>query len=541
MDQIKKNGFWIACGVLSLAMIGTWWWGTSSVRTAQLGNESQIELAAKGAQEVKAKTFEGAPSGTVVHPTAASEAGMKKQIDAAIRKMFEAWELRRTAQEGILKWPEEVLKSSEFAQKFSKYDPPQKFDLKNADGSEVIPPMPNLLLIYKELIPKRMENIAAIIKTRWDYAELPPVAQNAEGKNRPIAQVASDKNLSVIVRWNEENQKLWYEKLTKFNNLDGNLAKDEVPLPRQAFALQEDLWLLEAFFNIVKKVNGDAQTNEMAAVKEIDHVVFGRDSYQTQIGKISTPNPQLLSGRILTSAGGEEQDPLQKGPPGRDEDADPNPSAGSGGAASMAFSFELDGESNLLAPFHGRYVNTNFEPLSIDNILTVFKTPELVDVNVEAIVAKRIPFRIAVRVSESKIPDLISGFSNSEFAFEVFQVRVNRDDAYSPIERRGKNKAGKEDKNRPSVGIGGGGAGNSVDGGGSEPASGSGGAAAETVVTKNNIEIRRKDDVKVEFYGIVKIYNPVDWSKFKSLLEQSPDGSTPPASAQNAASLPPKS
>ncbi|MEQ1906238.1 MAG: hypothetical protein ABL888_18785, partial [Pirellulaceae bacterium] len=260
MDEIKKNGFWIACGVLSLAMIGTWWWMTGSVRLAQLGNESQIEQAAKGAQEVKTKSFEGAPAGTVVHPTAASEVGMKKQIDAGVRKMIEAWELRRTAQEDILKWPEEVLKSSEFSQKFSKYDPPQKFDLKNADGSEVIPPMPNLLLIYKELIPKRMENIAAIIKTSWEFAEQPPVAQNPDGKNRPIAQVSSDKSLSVIVRWNEENQKLWYDKLTKFSNLDGNLSKDEVPLPRQAFALQEDLWLLEAFFYIVKKVNGVAQT-----------------------------------------------------------------------------------------------------------------------------------------------------------------------------------------------------------------------------------------------------------------------------------------
>ena len=218
-------------------------------------------------------------------------------------------------------------------------------------------------------------------------------------------------------------------------------------------------------------------------------------------------------------------------------------SAGPGGAPVAGFNFDLPEDETLLAPFHGRYVNTNFEPLRINDILTVFKTPELVDVNVESIVAKRIPFRIAVRMSEAKIPELISGFSNSEFAFEVFQVRVNREDAYNPIERRGKNKtktAGGKD--RPSVGIGGG-AGSGVDSGGSEP-SGSGssaGAGSESLVSKANIEIRRKDDVKVEFYGIVKIYNPVDWSKFKSLLEQSPDGSSPPASAQNAASLPPKS
>ena len=526
MNDLKKHGFWIACGLLTLAMIGTWWWASGNARSTQMANEQMIETAAKNTMDIKKKTFAESPADVVVHPTPGSQAGMKKRIDLSTRKMLEAWELRRNAQEPILKWPEKVLVRSEFTQRFSKYDPPQKFALRGPDSNELIPPYQDLMLIYKELIPQRMDELASIISTDWQPIETMATAARKDkdkGKNIPSDYKTGMENLDFIVKWDAANRNLWKEKLTIFQGMDGNQNASGVPLPRQVFALQEDLWLLEAFFNIVKSINGDAQTNAMAPIKEIVHVAFGRESYQTEIGKLSTPDPKLLTGRLVSTSASSDGDegPARNRPPSReDRDEDPNPSAGAS-SAKTSFEFNLNGEQALLGPFHGRYANINFDPLAIDEILGIFANPILPDRNVETIVARRIPFRIAVTMSESKVPDLIAGFSNSDFAFEVFQVRINREDAYNKIERGGKNTAKNTgERDRPSVGVGSGGAGASgVDTGGGNANAGASGT--EKTVDKANVEVRTKDDVSVEFYGIVKIYNPVDWGRFKDMLDQS--------------------
>lgn len=522
MDELKKNGFWIVCGLLTLMMVGSWWWASSSARALQLANESAIETAAKNAMEVKNKTFDGSPPDVKVHPTPASELGMKKQISETTRKMLEAWELRRTAQTPILKWPVEVLASAEFAQKFSKFDPPHKFKLKGPDGQESIPTFENLMQIYKSLIPKRMNEIAKIIDIDWKPIVV-ETSKSFEPKNkgekeRPKFDVAGGEDLNVIVKWDEKNKQLWIDKLTSFRGMDGNLQADDVPLPRQVFALQEDLWLLEAFFNIVKSINGDAKTNEMAPIKEIIHVAFGRESYQTQIGKIMEPNQKLLAGRIVGDSGEESSEPSNRmlSKEEREDRAAAAQAGATSGAIGGGFNFDLTGDDALLAPFHGRYVNANFEPLDIKDIFGVFESTTLPENNVEAIVARRIPFRIAVRMSESKIPNLIAGFSNSDFQFEVFQVRINRED-FNPIERKGavKDKGIAGGRDRPAVGVGGGAGGASgFDGGGG----GTDAGPKSAQVDRASIEIRTKDDVTVEFYGIVKIYNPVDWARFKDYL-----------------------
>jgi hypothetical protein len=165
------------------------------------------------------------------------------------------------------------------------------------------------------------------------------------------------------------------------------------------------------------------------------------------------------------------------------------------------------------SPFHGRYVDENFEPIKAEDVRSVLRGTELPDKNLELIVAKRVPARIAVRMDERYIPEFLSACSRSAFAFEVNQVRINRHVPGDGIVRVGgavgaaSGSSGEKGGNRDrgaSIGAGGGAGGAGlVD---DEPPK-AGGAGGESDV---DVEVRTNFDVDVEFYGIIKIYNPVN-------------------------------
>ena len=79
-----------------------------------------------------------------------------------------------------------------------------------------------------------------------------------------------------------------------------------------------------------------------------------------------------------------------------------------------------------LGPFHGRYVDKNFKPLTATQVQEILTGKTFPEENLELLVAKRVPVRIALKMDERKIDDFIAACANSPFAFEIWQVRVNR-------------------------------------------------------------------------------------------------------------------
>ena len=115
--------------------------------------------------------------------------------------------------------------------------------------------------------------------------------------------------------------------------------------------------------------------------------------------------------------------------------------------------------------------------------------------DLELIVSKRVPVRIAVRMKETEIATFMAACANSPFAFEIQQVRWNK-------HRKGEKIAlGGTRGLLGSRGGGGGGFGNRGYGGS--------GTSFGPVLHSTPVEVRTNYDVNVEFYGIVKIYNPV--------------------------------
>ncbi len=541
IEFIKKNRFWLASGILAVAMIATWFLATRTLDqqratyTSQIAQKIQTIQSIKSTSAIQDKTLLPEP----VHPNEQTLAGMKQEIRATAESVIRAWELRYKAQKKIRKWPKEIA-TRQFLSVFGKYEPPEIYPIDDSGLS-----VQAYLRIYKKEIPKTMDRLSAIIRADWKHktseASSDLAADDADdaeagddtadagdsadaSENRPVLNVSMSGDTDAVVQWNEENQDLWWEKMTSFKGRDDHKLPTNDPSPSQMFMLQQDLWLLEAMFHVVKTVNGEADANDLAVIKTIDHVVFGREALG-QLGELETPDQNMLRAAEATAGAAgttakKEDDSI---PQGRNElerskretrrNALNQPGTG---AASL--NLTCDGQP----AYHYRYVDRNFEPIPAETVHSILTGKELPSEHIELVVAKRVPFRFACQMDERKIPEFLNACSRwgyneddpdgiSPFVFEVTQVRINKHVPMDGIELQGANQGGaagggEQDGSRgASAQMGGQGMG--LDGGDSTSGddSGSRGGVSKSETT----ETRTTYDVAVEFYGIVRIYNPV--------------------------------
>lgn len=555
MDKIRpflnflvKHKFWLSCGLMALVLVGAWFLASNALWKTQDQNTRTLDAKIAELERVLTTKAEGLDT-VNAHPNEGSQKGMESKIGEARESLLKAWQMRREAQMEIMKWPDSVLKSPEFVKFFATFDPPEAYDKIPQQHVE------QYLNVYTNQIPNRMKDICAIINTTWASDKVSKQAGTSAGNARPgngtptAAMSTESSDSKDVVKWNLANQAIWYLKLTDFQGYDGN--EQQFATAYQAFALQQDLWLLEAMFHVIKDVNGDADANDLAVIREIDHIAFGREA-RTQLGSVETPDPRLVdeSGLAATTSSGSTSSPGSSGIPSEDNAKGNSFNFGSAppaasGLAGAATPFEKNPPSDMinLGPFHGRYVNVNFEPLSIKEVHDALKrnSQGLPAQNLELVVAKRVPVRIALKMVETKIPDFIAACANSPFCFEISQVRIGRHKANDGIElnggarTKGGGSGGSQDRDTPTAGMGGGGGdgGSGLDGGGD--ASGSSSAPGSGPV---EVERRTNLIVDVEFYGIVKIYNPVNPDRLKTQEEVD----SPPAANTAAAPGPaPKS
>lgn len=138
-------------------------------------------------------------------------------------------------------------------------------------------------------------------------------------------------------------------------------------------------------------------------------------------------------------------------------------------------------------PADGRYVDNNYEPLTADDLQKFMGNNAEIDLEQAYLaVAKRIPLRMKVSMDQRFVDKLLVECANSELTVEVRQLTIESED----------------EGNRRRGGRGGlGGL-----GGGVEDGFGGGGGGANAKDAGSQFPF----DLKVEIYGIVSIYNPVD-------------------------------
>ena len=489
IQWIKKNGFWLASGFLTLLMIGIWFMTTGTIDDQTSKGESAIKSSVSSADAIMKKSAE---EGVKAHPNQSTEDGMKREMEATINAIVAAWEKREADQKAILVWPK-VIPNERFAQVFERFNPPETFNEELQKESGLDP----LLELYRLRIPDHMNYLCGddLLRTRWKYdpkyaleaAEAEDDRDSGIGFGGGPGGMSGGPKLDYdpndyAVLWSDLNQDLWYNKMTQFQGRDDQNLATNTPTPLQCYMLQQDLWLLEAMFKILRKINGNAAANDLAKIKTIDHVAFGRLAGK-DLGKLTPPDMRLAKNGDAESGGQSilGMDSYEEEDYGGDEDE--NYSGGS---------FGINDAFVGRVPYDERYVDVNFQPLAAEVVKGVVTGTELPTENLELLVAKRVPVRIALRMDERSIPDFMAECANSEFAFEIQQVRWNR------------HKPGGGDivDNAPASGPGG------LGGRGGGLAFGSGSSSA-TTLHSSPIETRTSYDVNVEFFGIVKIYNPV--------------------------------
>ena len=540
MDQLapviawtKKNIFWLVCGTLSVAMIFVWFLTTGDINEQRSKQEAALKSSVSTAQGIKSVTASALPTngpveteevGIPAHPNETSLQGMREELSATIDSIVAAWKIRKQAQDSILVWPK-CIPSDTFVEAFSKYNPPET--MPDEENSAARTNMEQMLTLYKAKIPEQMSYLCGddVLRAYWKFDpkfadDSIPVEDEDDGSTPgggfgggsgagfgagagsgapTLTSSAVDLN-QFAVRWSDKNQDLWHSKLTTFNGYDGNLF--DYPTPLQCYMLQQDLWLLEAMFRIIREVNGDSAANDLSIIKNIDHVAFGRE-VGGKLGELTAPDQRLADKTTAGMSGGM---PKQGGPGGfgsdplgeeeeYDEEGNFEPNGGFNFGRTLDDGGEADsGGSTSNVPYDNRYVDVNFEPLSAAVVKGVISGDELPMDNLELIVARRVPVRIALKMDERKIADFMAACANSPFAFEIQQVRWNR---HTPggdeITLNGDGgSAGASTEKRSGMGndLG-------MDGFNANP------------VDVVPVETRTNYDVYVEFFGIVKIYNPV--------------------------------
>ena len=570
IEWIKKNRFWLGCGLLAIAMIATWFVITNQIQKETDANTAKVKSQIQSANNIMKVSAE---EDVVAHPNSSTEIGMKQELAQSLDSIVQAWEMRHEAQQSILKWPTDVIGSEEFVDAFSRFDPPETFPEKYQGGYG----LERYLQLYRLTIPKQMVHLCKdVLRTRWNYdpenmesefanatgsggrgggydggrggggipgygggpggpdagrppgyggggggipgygggpsggrggrgASGPPGGVGGRPGMGPSKNMAPEDLNKYAVIWDETNQSNWHRKLTQFRGtFDHTLAVDD-PTPLQVYMLQQDLWLLEAMFSVIRQVNGDAEANDLASIKRIDHIAFGREA-RSQLGTLTPFDPRLAATDLSVGEAPGVGGAFPGGPPISDRGGDQGLLSDQPGSGD-------DFDTLSFSPYHGRYVGVNFEPLAADLVRGILTGEELPKENLELIVAKRVPFRIAVRMDERKIPEFMTSLANSPFGFEVRQIRLNR---HIPGEGIVFNGGGYGESNEAGLGPGGPGSqgGRSMNEGMGmagmtlNSLSGPGGESS-VVLDSNPVEIRTNYDVDVEFYGIVKIYNPV--------------------------------
>ena len=240
-------------------------------------------------------------------------------------------------------------------------------------------------------------------------------------------------------------------------------------------------------FNVIKELNGDSASVDTSAIKQIAHIGIGREG-TGQLGELH-PVDKRLGPKVdeTLDAGGATGSSGSSGGVGQGVSQHEMVLSEEEVVAESEYGNQTNATETTetrLPPFHNMYVDTNFEPIASEEVLKVVEGAELPETNLELIIAKRLPVRIGLRMDERKISDFMAACVNSPFSFEIQQVRINRHNPGGEVIELG---------GGDPVAIGG--KGNDD--------------RAKSFDDVSSVELRTNYDVNVEFFGIIKIYNPV--------------------------------
>ena len=496
MDQIKPilnvlnaQKFWITCGILALLPVGVWFMAKTALDKERDTRISKIKQAYSTAKSI----------GDIIdHPNPATHAGMDVNVDRTKNSVYQAWKAQYEKQKAVLVWPTEL--EADFRAKVEDMTPIETVPF--GDG------IPDALRRdfreeYRDYIKAELPKLAKIIGSSWQaqatgggggesgmggMGGMAGMMQGrAMGGQAPSRAASGDK---TIVDWNAADQG---ELLTRY---DWSNTRDKVPSTLQVLYAQEDLWVLNALMNIIKRTNGRATANYNAIIKELQYIRIGREVPPTtgQITRLSAASAAGGEMSMMSGMGSGMMEEMSMG----------------GGAEMMQSSGEgtMGGAGATADPAEMRYVDNDYKPLPAQRVREALTSDARNPDDAFLVVAKRIPIRIGIKMDQREVHRLVTECGNSTLMVEVRQIRLNKQTSASGGMGGGGGMGyggGGGFGEGSGVGFGGsgGGFGESMGGfGGQEGMYGGAGAGGNAVSASSSF------DLPIELYGIVYIYNP---------------------------------
>ena len=486
MEQIKsfvqllqRQHFWLLCVVAMITGMTGWFLATN-------GLSEEYDTQIKKIQDTKSKMEQ--VSRHANHPNDEMHDGMSTLLDRRRDDVRQAWEIRYEQLRDVLVWPK-------------KLDPELLEAVKQLTPIEEVPIDREVLSIklresYRDYIQDELPKLAEMIGADWEAktSGSNPFAGAGTGYDAPSFRKSRGGRMPGMLggEFEMEEEPLVYWDSTNQQQLSGmhfdwSMQKGKAPSTIQVLYAQEDLWVLQALLNIIRKTNGDIQEHHNAAVKEIERISIGMFAGQ-RMGQITRlgPNtgmarPMMFASPMLSAEPKGDSDKPQVfigGPTNSGPDMFGIPGmsgmGGMGAMGGMGGPGGMDGEP--MDPAEFRYVNNDHIPMSASNL----RASASAENGGVLGVAKRMPVRVKMLVDQRSLYKLLVECANSPLTVEIHQVRFNPDVIES-------------------------GSGGAAVGGGPQTTRRQAG-----ITGKDTGKKRETFDVTVELYGLIYIYNPVN-------------------------------
>lgn len=554
---VKKHHFWILAGLVFLIALVIYTMASGAIKKEYQSRKSTIEGALQKAQSV---------SNEENHPNQQKIDNWKVLCERQRLKVLESWETLYQKQQKENPWPS-VL-SREFLDRIREIGPTGEIPTRYREQ-------------YRNFIKNELPKLFELVNYRHYVVDEETTGTTGGMPRQPggaapgMDAMGTQQNTKQVgvVDWAENDR----QTLMMRYDFQSNPTTTEVRMA------QEDYWVYQALLNIIKSTNGDAKTQNAAAVKEIEILQIGQDaaaSIQSDQGA------DLLSGLLQNTGsgmgggmnmgmGGEmgmgmgggmgmPGGGMGMGMPGGEMGMGGGmgmPSGGMGmgmpggemgmGAGGMGMPGGDMGMGGDMSGGMGGDTSGGPALTQADMILLMNR---YVDESLKPLPAnsspyaefKMMPIYMRLKVDQRKIPDLLVECANSTMPVEVKQLRINPESGGSfggggmgmgtPARRtapvRRSTMGGGMGMPGGGMGMGEMGMGMGMPGAGGRPMGGMGGAAGEAVVDENPYI------VSIEIRGIIYIYNPPDKTKLAtgSIAEQAISGT--PVGATSEGTVP---
>lgn len=479
LEVLKKYHFWATCVVMLLVAIICWWVATAGLASQFQKRKTKLEGDFSGVQRIR----QNDPNDKVIEAIRDQETVLKEQV-------WKAWEILYNEQKEKNPFP--TVLGEDFKRQFENLKPKGELPRKYRENYQ------NYIMRYLPILLDEVE----ILRPVEEEVPAPGVGRDAAAGARPARRMLgrglggrnpgagmrgmggaaeTEQEWTGIVDWDSSN----------IQQLENRFIWDNTPSTLAVVLAQEDLWVIGALLRVIARTNEVATGPASAAVKQIEAIEIGREAIGNS-SAAATPIFQPGAAASGQMGGGMMGGGMRGGGmPGGGMDGGGMRGMGGGmrGGGMMGGGMRGGGmggtagtTSDAQVLLEGRYVDDKGMPLPATSEYPYAQHPYAE--------FKMMPIRMDLVMDQRRLPKLLVECANSNMPIEIRRVRVlkGKDGAV----RSGARSA------RGGRGMMG-------------PMGGRGqGGAVRTLGAPTDAGV---NDIPVEIYGVIYIYNPPDREK----------------------------